>query len=108
MDELFALIGTNATSTQRVHDLIHAIQRTPTSGIGKPEALKHQPPPIYKGKEIKIKFITQLPTKYPQFVFFCNLPQYVKDSYSRFVENQMRQMYDLSGVPIDLFWRKSS
>ncbi|MFN5086934.1 MAG: Txe/YoeB family addiction module toxin [Bacteroidota bacterium] len=42
MDELFALIGTNATSTQRVHDLIHAIQRTPTSGIGKPEALKHQ------------------------------------------------------------------
>lgn len=64
------------------------------------------PPPGIKGKYVKIKFCTQLPTPYPQFAFFCNLPQYVKDPYKRFLENRMREMYDFSGVPMTIFMRK--
>ena len=68
--------------------------------------LQNQPPPIYKGKTISIKFITQLPTPRPQFAFFANLPQYIKDPYKRFVENQLRQHFDFKGVPIDIYFRK--
>lgn len=64
------------------------------------------PPPATKGKYVKIKFITQLPTKQPQFAFFCNLPQYVRDPYKRFLENQLRKHYNFSGVPIDVYMRK--
>ena len=64
------------------------------------------PPPSYKGKFVKIKFCTQLPTNYPQFAFFCNLPQYVKDSYRRFLENKLRVIYDFKGIPIQIFFRK--
>jgi GTPase len=64
------------------------------------------PPPMHKGKRIKVKYVTQLPTHYPSFVFFCNLPQYVKDPYKRFVENQMRILFDLKGVPIKLYFRQ--
>jgi len=67
---------------------------------------ERNPPPVFKGKEIKIKYITQLPTRYPCFVLFCNLPQYVKDSYKRFVENRFREMYNFKGVPITIFFRK--
>ena len=64
------------------------------------------PPPSYKGKFVKIKFCTQLPTPYPQFAFFCNLPQYVKDPYKRFLENKLRSIYDFKGIPIQIFFRK--
>lgn len=64
------------------------------------------PPPAYKGKHIKIKFCTQLPTPYPQFAFFCNLPQYVRESYKRFLENKLRENFDFNGVPITIFLRK--
>ncbi len=64
------------------------------------------PPPAYKGKQVKIKFCTQLPTNHPQFAFFCNLPQYVKDPYKRFLENKMRGIFNFRGVPITLFFRK--
>ena len=64
------------------------------------------PPPAVKGKYVKIKFITQLPTPYPQFAFFCNLPQYIKDPYKRFLENKIRENFDFHGVPIDIFMRK--
>jgi GTP-binding protein len=64
------------------------------------------PPPANKGKFVKIKFCTQLPSAYPQFAFFCNLPQYVKDPYKRFLENQLREIYDFNGVPINIFFRK--
>ena len=64
------------------------------------------PPPALKGKYIKIKFITQLPTYAPTFAFFCNLPQYVKDSYKRFLENKLREHFDFQGVPIQIFMRK--
>ncbi|MGK0495273.1 MAG: GTP-binding protein, partial [Maribacter sp.] len=64
------------------------------------------PPPAYKGKYVKIKFCTQLPTPYPQFAFFCNLPQYVKEPYKRYLENKIREEFDFTGVPITVFMRK--
>ncbi|PQB03614.1 ribosome biogenesis GTPase Der [Aureitalea marina] len=64
------------------------------------------PPPAYKGKYVKIKFCTQLPTPYPCFAFFCNLPQYLKDPYKRFLENQLRNQFDFNGVPITIYFRK--
>ena len=64
------------------------------------------PPPSFKGKYVKIKYITQIPTRVPSFAFFCNLPQYVKDPYKRFIENKLREMYNLSGVPIRIYFRK--
>ena len=68
--------------------------------------IQQTPPPAYKGKFVKIKFCTQLPSPYPQFAFFCNLPQYIRDPYKRFLENQLRNIYDFNGVPITLFFRK--
>ncbi|MGB5460642.1 MAG: ribosome biogenesis GTPase Der [Eudoraea sp.] len=68
--------------------------------------IEHTPPPAYKGKYVKIKYITQLPTPYPQFAFFCNLPQYLRDPYKRFLENKLRENFDYTGVPITVFMRK--
>jgi len=64
------------------------------------------PPPSSKGKYVKIKFCTQLPTGHPQFAFFCNLPQYVKDPYKRFLENKIREKFAFEGIPIQIFFRK--
>jgi GTP-binding protein len=63
------------------------------------------PPPAIKGKYIKIKYITQLPTKSPTFAFFCNLPQYIKESYERYLENKLRDHFGFEGVPIKLIFR---
>lgn len=80
-------------STRKLNDvLLPIIERTP--------------PPSYKGKYVKIKYITQLPTGFPQFAFFCNLPQYVKDAYKRFLENQIREHFDFTGVPVTIYMRK--
>lgn len=68
--------------------------------------IENYPPPALKGKYIKIKYCMQLPTPTPQFVFFANLPQYVKDPYKRFLENKLRENYDFSGVPIDIYIRE--
>ena len=68
--------------------------------------IENQPPPSLKGKYVKIKFCTQLPTPHPQFAFFCNLPQYVKDPYKRFIEKKIREQFDYTGVPLQLFFRK--
>lgn len=68
--------------------------------------IEHTPPPAIKGKYIKIKYCMQLPTPTPQFVFFANLPQYIKEPYKRFIENKLRDNYDFSGVPIDIYFRK--
>ncbi len=67
--------------------------------------VKHNPPPANKGKYIKIKYCMQLPTPTPQFAFFANLPQYVKDPYKRYVENKMREIFDFTGVPITIYFR---
>ena len=68
--------------------------------------IENQPPPALKGKYVKIKYCMQLPTPVPQFVFFANLPQYVKDPYKRFIENKLRENYNFSGVPIDIYFRQ--
>lgn len=70
------------------------------------EIIKNNPPPATKGKYVKIKYCMQLPTKTPQFAFFCNLPQYVRDSYKRFLENKLREIYNFSGVPITIYFRQ--
>lgn len=70
------------------------------------EVIGETPPPAKKGKYIKIKYITQIKTKKMSFAFFCNLPQYVGDSYKRFLENQLRERFDFTGVPISIFFRK--
>ncbi len=64
------------------------------------------PPPAYKGKYVKIKFCMQLPTPQPQFAFFCNLPQYVKEPYKRFLENKLRDKFNFTGVPVSVYFRK--
>jgi len=68
--------------------------------------VKENPPPAYKGKYIKVKYITQLTLNYPSFVFFCNLPQYIRDPYKRYVENKMREVFDYSGVPMQIYFRQ--
>ena len=68
--------------------------------------IEHYPPPSLKGKYVKIKFCTQLPGHYPQFAFFCNLPQYVKDPYKRYLENHLRKNFNFEGVPVTIFMRK--
>jgi GTP-binding protein len=68
--------------------------------------IESYPPPAYKGKYVKIKFCMQLPTPQPQFAFFCNLPQYVKDPYKRFLENKLREKFDFNGVPVSVYFRK--
>lgn len=67
---------------------------------------EHTPPPAIKGKYVKIKYCVQLPTPSPQFVFFCNLPQYVKEPYKRFTENQLRKHFGFTGVPIEVYFRQ--
>lgn len=68
--------------------------------------IERQPPPSLKGKYIKIKYVTQLPTQCPSFAFFCNLPQYIGDSYKRFLENKLRAHYNFSGIPVRIYFRK--
>ena len=70
------------------------------------KVIEDYPPPAVKGKYVKIKYVTQLPTYAPSFAFFCNFPQYVQESYKRYLENQIRQRYDFTGVPIQIFMRK--
>jgi GTP-binding protein len=68
--------------------------------------INQTPPPMNKDKVIRIKYVTQLPTAFPAFAFFCNLPQYVKDSYKRFLENQIREHWNYSGVPMEIYFRR--
>ena len=70
------------------------------------QVVKNNPPPALKGKYVKIKYVTQLPTHAPSFAFFCNLPQYVKEPYKRYIENRMREHFIFTGVPLRIFFRK--
>lgn len=107
------------TSTVTKQRLIKAIEtavtvfesrkkRIPTSKLNDTmlNIIEHTPPPATKGKYVKIKYCMQLPTPTPQFAFFANLPQYVRDPYKRFVENKMREIYDFEGVPITIYFRQ--
>ncbi|HNP47312.1 MAG TPA: ribosome biogenesis GTPase Der [Bacteroidia bacterium] len=70
--------------------------------------MEKTPPPTVKGKYVKVKYVTQLPTHTPQFAFFCNLPQYVNEPYKRFLENKIRERFNFAGVPINLFFRSKN
>jgi len=68
--------------------------------------IEQTPPPAVKGKYVRIKYATQLPTAFPSFVFFCNHPQYLKDPYRRFIENKLREHYEFTGAPMEIFFRQ--
>ncbi|MEI6681398.1 MAG: ribosome biogenesis GTPase Der [Bacteroidota bacterium] len=68
--------------------------------------LQDMPPPVVKGKYVRIKYAMQLPTAFPSFAFFCNHPQYLKESYKRFIENKLREKFDFTGVPIEIYFRQ--
>ncbi len=110
------IIFISALTKQRVFKAIETAvevfenrkKRIPTSKLNEVmlDILKSSPPPAIKGKYIKVKFCTQLPTPTPQFVFFANLPQYVKEPYKRFVENKMREIFNFTGVPVVVYFRQ--
>lgn len=93
-------------ATLRVYE--NRQQKVKTSELNRVmlEAIENYPPPSLKGKYVKIKYVTQLPTHAPTFAFYCNLPQYVKEPYKRFLENKIRENWNFTGVPIQIFMRK--
>lgn len=110
------IIFTSVVTKQRIFQAIelatkvyeNKTKKVPTSKLNEiilPE-IERYPPPALKGKYIKIKYITQLPTKNPVFAFFCNLPQYIKSPYTRFLENRIRENFDFQGVPIKITYKK--
>lgn len=70
------------------------------------EAIDRNPPPAHRGKFVKIKYVTQLPTYYPAFAFFCNNPKHIKENYRNYLENKLRQNFNFTGVPIGIYFRK--
>jgi GTP-binding protein len=84
------------------------LQRISTSQLNDflAEAIDNYAPPAVKGKHIKIKYVTQLPTNTPQFAFYCNMPQYVKEPYKRYLENRLREAYNFCGVPMSIYMRQ--
>ena len=110
------IIFVSALNKQRIYKAIETAvevynnrtKRIPTRQLNEVmlPIIENYPPPAIKGKYVKIKFCTQLPTPMPQFAFFANLPQYVKDPYRRFIENKLRENFDFKGVPIDVYFRQ--
>ncbi|MBD3638986.1 MAG: ribosome biogenesis GTPase Der [Crocinitomicaceae bacterium] len=110
------IIFTSTLTKQRLHKVLekamevyqNRTQRIPTRKLNDfvQEIVKRNPPPSIKGKYVKIKYATMLPTHAPAFAFFCNLPQYIKDPYKRFVENRLREEFNFEGVPLRIFFRK--
>jgi len=109
------IIFTSVVKKQRILDVLNAAahvfenysRKLSTARLNEallPE-IENCPPPAWKGKYVKIKYITQLPTSFPAFAFFCNLPQYVKAPYKRFLENKLREHFDLLGCPVQIFMR---
>ena len=110
------IIFTSVLTKQRIFKAIETAvevfdnrkKRIPTSKLNEAmlDIVKSYTPPAYKGKFVKIKYCMQLPTPTPQFVFFCNIPQYIREPYKRFVENKLRELYDFKGVPIVIYFRQ--
>lgn len=110
------IIFTSVINKQRIHKALETAldvyknrtQRVKTNKLNEIllPIIEYTPPPATKGKYIKIKYVQQLPTHAPTFAFYCNLPQYIKDPYRRFIENQMRKHFNFTGVPIQIFFRK--
>ena len=110
------ILFTSTVTKQRIHKALETAmevyqnrtQKISTSKLNEImlEIIQHTPPPSVKGKYIKIKYVQQLPTHAPSFAFFCNLPQYLTESYKRFLENRLREEFNFTGVPIKIFFRK--
>ncbi|MBE8719996.1 ribosome biogenesis GTPase Der [Sphingobacterium pedocola] len=110
------ILFTSVTEKQRIFKAVETImevyknktKKIPTSKLNDVmlSVIENYPPPAIKGKYIKVKYITQIPGRSPMFAFFCNLPQYIKDPYKRFVENKLRENFDFTGVPIQVFFRQ--
>jgi GTPase len=112
----YPILFISAINKQRIHKVLELVEQVNTNRNRKIstselnevmlQIVKNNPPPALKGNYVKIKYVTQLPIYTPAFAFFCNLPQYVKDPYKRYLENRMREKFDFSGVPLRLFFRK--
>ncbi|MFZ0473160.1 MAG: ribosome biogenesis GTPase Der [Bacteroidales bacterium] len=112
----YPVLFISAKTRQRIHNVLELIMKVyenrrrkiSTSQLNEVmlPLIESTPPPALKGKHIKIKYITQLPSAYPTFAFFCNFPQYIKDPYRRFIENRMRENFELSGAPVKIYFRK--
>lgn len=112
----YDILFISAITRQRIHKILELIEnvkknmkrRIPTGELNELmlEIIRTNPPPSLKGKHIRIKYVTQLPVSVPSFAFFCNLPQYVKEPYKRFVENRLRENFEFTGVPVRVFFRK--
>lgn len=110
------ILFTSVTEKQRIFRVVekamevfqNKTKKIPTSKLNDVmlEIIENYPPPAIKGKYIKIKYATQLPGRSPMFAFFCNLPQYIKEPYKRFVENKLREHFDFGGVPIQVYFRQ--
>ncbi|MCQ2130773.1 MAG: ribosome biogenesis GTPase Der [Bacteroidales bacterium] len=110
------IIFTSVIKKQRVLDVLDAVamvsenysRKISTNQLNEVllPIIEMTPPPSWKGKYVKVKYITQLPTKFPAFAFFCNLPQYIRDPYKRFLENQLRDNFKLTGCPIQIYCRQ--
>lgn len=110
------VIFTSVTNKQRIYDVLQAAvkvyqsrkRRIPTSELNDYllPVIQETPPPSIKGKYIRIKYVTQLPTVTPSFAFFVNLPQYIREPYRRFLENKIRERWDFEGVPIQIYFRQ--
>ncbi len=110
------IIFTSTITKQRIHKTLETVmtvynnrtQKISTSQINNImlDIIAQNPPPSIKGKYVKIKYVQQLPSHSPAFAFFCNLPQYIPESYKRFLENRLREEFDFHGIPIKIFFRK--
>lgn len=110
------IVFTSAVTKQRIHKALEVAMKVYNNRIKKIQTsvlnevmqkeIAHFPPPSLKGKYVNIKYITQLPTHAPAFAFYSNLPQYIPDSYKRFLENKIRMHFDFEGVPVRIFIRK--
>ena len=112
----YPVLFISATNRQRIHNILDSVdtvsrnrtKKIPTSELNDVmlDLIRKNPPPSIKGKHVKIKYVTQLPSLTPCFAFFCNLPQYIKEPYKRYIENRLREHFDLTGVPLSIFFRK--
>ncbi len=112
----YHILFISAINKQRIHKILDVIKsvnnnlkrKITTSELNEImlTIIKNNPPPSVKGKSVRIKYITQLPSATPAFAFFCNLPQYIKEPYRRFIENRMREHFEFTGIPVRIYFRK--
>jgi GTP-binding protein len=110
------IIFTSVTEKQRIMEVVTSAaeayenrrQKIPTRKLNDVmlPLIEAYPPPALKGKYIHIKYITQLPTPSPAFAFFCNLPQYIREPYKRYLENKLRENFNFQGVPLHIYMRQ--